>query len=626
MNDSIKILFISLTVSLIGQTTKETLPDDADSYAEIPSQILEGQEFVNTAPVNTYQSPVSNLGFDPRVDVQVRNIAEAQGDICIRGGIFESTGFQIGALTLIDPQTGHYSAELPIAPEMLELPKVFTSTKNALQGFNSTVGTIKYDWKSMEEGGIVTIGIGDNQLNFQRFHQSWVQPIKGTSDWNWGYETELSRSKSDGTIPDSDHHFNRFSNRVQLTGPHSQTDFFAGYQSKFFGLFGMYTGENYIDHNPYETENVKTRLFMINHQQYYGSDSHWELATAYRRHSDHYIFNRNSPNNDFIHETDFTSLALQGAHVFNSQWSLHYSSQFSGDEIESTKLEVGKFTSRNYYKLSLLPEYIYPLKENKFLSIQVGTTLDYSNRDGSVLSPIAEISYLENKGTGTANRYYLSYAQTTQLAGYGAIGGKESGLFASNHDLGRETSRNLEIGYEVKNHQWSLKGAIFYRKDDDMVDWTYQQGSTSARTAENVSIDTIGSEIVGKKSWNQFEAIASYSSLVKKEDYGNDAVIGSFYALNFPKHRATLGFLWNLENGFEIRCDNEWRLQEDNPIRVNGPDYGVTTVLGISYYSPRNPRLELFAKVEKPWDDSFQEIPGTPGNSDQFSFGSSFRW
>ena len=46
--------------------------------------------------ISTYSSPVSVLRFEPKVDLQSRNMAEAQGDVSIRGGIFENTGFKIG--------------------------------------------------------------------------------------------------------------------------------------------------------------------------------------------------------------------------------------------------------------------------------------------------------------------------------------------------------------------------------------------------------------------------------------------------------------------------------------------------------------------------------------------------
>ena len=116
----------------------------AESTQTLPTLYVDAQQTANIRPVTTYESPVSNLEFEPRVDLQSRNMAEAQGDVTIRGGIFEGTGFRVGSATLIDAQTGHYSAELPIAPEMLTRPKILTGSDNALFGFNSTAGTISY--------------------------------------------------------------------------------------------------------------------------------------------------------------------------------------------------------------------------------------------------------------------------------------------------------------------------------------------------------------------------------------------------------------------------------------------------------------------------------------------------
>ena len=90
-----------------------------DNTSELPALTVMGQETANQRPVTTYENPISNLDFDPRVDMQSRNMAEAQGDLSIRGGTFENTGIQVGSSTLLDPQTGHYSTEIPIAPEML---------------------------------------------------------------------------------------------------------------------------------------------------------------------------------------------------------------------------------------------------------------------------------------------------------------------------------------------------------------------------------------------------------------------------------------------------------------------------------------------------------------------------
>jgi hypothetical protein len=193
--------------------------NEVEKATTLPALTIMGQETANQRPVTTYETPISNLEFDPRVDMQVRNITEAQGDISIRGGTFEETGVQVGSITILDPQTGHYNTELLMAPEMLGEPKVLTGADNAISGFNSNAGTVSYSWSEITKGGSLTIGGGDHNLNFQRLHHALTGAYGNSKDWTWGAEIEASRSESDGTIPFGDHSFDRTSGRIQVLGP-----------------------------------------------------------------------------------------------------------------------------------------------------------------------------------------------------------------------------------------------------------------------------------------------------------------------------------------------------------------------------------------------------------------------
>ena len=445
--------------------------------------------------------------------------------------------------------------------------------------------------------------------------------FSNTDNWSWGVEGEYARSESDGTVKHGDHDFDRTTGRVQLLGPNSQTDFFAGYQSKFFGWPGMYTGNA----ANLETENLQTRLFSINHTQNYSDESNWQLSAYHRRNTDHFVYQRYGPSTyEAKHETKVSALAFAGRHVINQQFALNHSAQLTADEIDSSNLEQGDFTSRTYYKFNLLPEYQFELDPGETITTRAGATFDDTNRDSSEVSPIFDITWQRTGSNGHSDSIYLSYAETSQLPGYGAIGGSEgSGLFRSNHDLDRETTQNLEFGYAIDRTVWSIDSAIFYRWDDDLVDWTFT--GAGARAAENVDIETFGFEIIATRQWKKFEGIASYTYRHKDEDYGNPAVDGSFYALNFPEHRATLGVIWSPNELFEIRIDNEWRDQEENPLR-DGPDDAFFTYIGISYFPAQIDGLECFAAYDKPWDDDFQDVPGTPGRSDQASCGVTYRW
>ena len=92
-------------------------------------------------------------------------------------------------------------------------------------------------------------------------------------------------------------------------------------------------------------------------------------------------------------------------------------------------------------------------------------------------------------------------------------GSETSGLFRSNHNLKVEKSKNLEFGHQINRLKWSLRAAVFYRWDDDLVDWAYV--GTGARSAENVDIETTGFEIVASRNWDNLSAVSSYGFLKK---------------------------------------------------------------------------------------------------------------
>ena len=602
---------------------------------ELPALTVMGQETANQRPVTTFETPLSNLDFDPRVDFQSRNMAEAQGDISIRGGTFENTGVQVGSATLLDPQTGHYTTELPIAPEMLGEPRVLTGADNALRGFNANVGTVSYSWSEITPGGSLTLGGGDHNLNFQRIHHALTGSYGNSKDWTWGAEIEGSRSESDGTIPYGDHAFDRTSGRIQLLGPDSQTDLFAGYQDKFYGWPGMYTA------NPtrFETEDYQIQLFALNHLKNYSEESYYELTAFHRQLTDRYFNKRNIPSfYEAWHRSKAHGVGVTGRHQLNSKLFLNHASQISSDKLVYTDaiydgdpsrgLDQGKFTSRNYYKLSLIPEYQHDLEPNEKLIIKAGATWDDTNRNSSKVSPIFRASRLKNFDKNSFTETYLDFSQTSQVVGYSAIGGGErSGLFRSNHSLDRETSKTIEIGHYLKTEEWKIDSSIFYRWDDDLTDWTYFEGDEN-RTANPVDTKTFGFEFIASRTWKSFEAIASYSYLKKKEDYKKPDFVGSFYALNYPEHRITLGFIWDPTDVFQIRVDNEWREQRENIIRQNtgAPNKSTFSHLAASYFPQNFEDLELFLAYDKPWEKDFQDIPGIAPRGDQFSFGATYSW
>lgn len=582
----------------------------AEPVYELPKVTTYSEQVANQTPVGTFAMPVSGLRFEPRVDVQARNLAEGQADVSIRGGVFENTGFKLGALSVFDPQTGHYFAELPVAPAMLELPRVLTGAGNASAGFNAGVGTVAYGWRPITQRGEASVAFGDYDTNRQSLYQGVVSS-------GFAADIELARSESDGSVPFGDHDFTRFAGRVQLQGDRSQTDFFAGVQHKFFGWPNLYTPFGFN-----ETEDLRTTLYAFNHRSELSATDWWQIGAYYRRNYDDYEFNRAVPgaSNPFQHTTQVRAVSLEGR-LTEGDYLVDYSLQAMRDNLQSTALTFGRFRTRDYYKVTFVPSRDFAAQSGR-LNLRAGLSFDDTNRDESALSPILEAALTRPDGT----RFYAQYSETTQVPTYTALNSNAAaGLFRGNPNLGRGTSRNLEAGFSVPRAGWKVEAAVFHRWDDDLTDWTFTRGVT-ARTANAVDIATTGLELVASRRTARYDLVLGYTMLHKDADYGLATVDASFYALNFAKHRLTAAMTARLGQGFEVRLDSEFRVQEENLLRTLGGDDAVLTSVGLYYLPPRLRGLELSALVDNLWDDDFQEVPAVPAARRQFSIGATYRW
>ena len=92
MNRTPHLIIPAILCSVTAFANANTLSDES----AIEKITVEASPTANKLPVGTFDSPISNLEYDPRVDLQSRNMAEAQADVTIRGGIFENTGFRVG--------------------------------------------------------------------------------------------------------------------------------------------------------------------------------------------------------------------------------------------------------------------------------------------------------------------------------------------------------------------------------------------------------------------------------------------------------------------------------------------------------------------------------------------------
>ena len=278
---SLAVLTIFVMIHTPGAPAADS-PTAEDS--EISEITVRARRVANLRPAGTYATPATSLRYDPLTELQSRGLAEGQSDVTVRGGIFENTGFRLGAVTVMDPQTGHYFAELPVDPASMSDHAIDKGIDNAIAGFNSTIATVSYGLRPIDSGGYALLGAGSDELNFQALRVG----LRGDS---LAGAASLARSEGDGSLPNGDHRFERYNLHLQHTGTASQSDVVVAYQDKFYGWPGAYTGFASLP----ETDHTKTTLAVLNHRRETAGTGWWEAGAWYRNLEDDYDFDRRTP-------------------------------------------------------------------------------------------------------------------------------------------------------------------------------------------------------------------------------------------------------------------------------------------------------------------------------------------
>jgi hypothetical protein len=593
------------------------LADEQSNGQDITEITVSARRIANTQPAGTYAAPVTMLRFDPLTELQSRGMAEGQSDVTVRGGVFENTGFKLGAVTIMDPQTGHYVAELPVDPALLSMPDVVQGIDGAVEGFNSAVATVSYAIPTLGGRRSVRAGIGNDGLSHQAAN---LGHIFGNG---LGIAFSAARSEGDGTRAFGDHEFSRYNLQLQLDDGATRSDLIISYQDKFFGWPGAYTGFASLP----ETDDTQTSLILLNQRREH-DDGWFEYGGFFRQLRDDYDFDRATLESgipgSFEHKTRVTAFGFQGRQrAGRVDW--RYGGQLTRDElVRSTDLTNGSFTKRSYATLSVVPSLKIVLSGGDVLTWRAGATVDYSNRDSDDLSPLLGVT-LERPGTNGTTVWTLEFAKTTQLPGYTALKSNPAGLFGGNSSLGRETAKQLSASVEHDRGDWQARATLFHRRDDDLVDWTYTTGAPFARQANAVDIDVIGLETFITRRWIAFDLAAGFTVLDKDSDYGNAQVDASFYALNFARQRVTLAMQYRFAGQFELLVDTQYRRQEANPLRV-GDDSAFLASAALIWNGQVADGLTLSLVADNLTDSEFQTFPGTPAPGRQYSISVDYTW
>lgn len=600
------LLPLSTLVSLSGEEST-----NEEELVLLPMQEVHSYQVAHAESATGLTTPVTQLRFQPQIDLQSRNYVEGQADIVLRGATFENSGILVGGAPLFDPQTGHFLAEIPVSLELLEQPQIYTGADNALRGFNASAGTIAWKWRQIEDGGNLRVSRGQYRYRSGQVYQGLV--LKENENYRWAVDGSIAASRGDGTRAWGEHRMDRYNLRTQLSTAEGQTDLFYGYQSKFYGWPNLYT-----PYNSNETDNLQTTLIALNHIRPDGVVR--EVSLFYRELRDEYQFNRFSPTKNFQHETWVAGVSVNlGEQIGDWYWETVHG--VFADEIRSASLGT---SSREYFKNAVLVGKIWRDGDSQ-IRTEAGVNWEASSREYGKVYPILRVRWMPHGEQGPEG--YVEFSGTSQVPGYTALNSSPTaGLFRGNPNLQRERSRNMETGWIQPLDLGVLKTALFLRQDRGLVDWTFSSATPNARSASALDVDTWGVEILWSGHWERIQWSAGYTFLRKFSDYGDASVDSSFYALNYPRHRFTLSTQVDLGYDLQFNFDQQYRWQTENLLRQAGGRSGWYGLASLSWFVPWVDNLELEVGIDNLWNSRFQEVPQVPYSSRTYFVSARYSW
>lgn len=551
----VKIGVLSLVMTLVTSTTNGV---QAQSDTLTHSRVLELEEVVVTgqrddglptvvralttvsrAEVERAPSPTINdlLRTLPSIDLRQRGPLGTQADLSVRGGNFDQTQVLLNGVNFSDPQTGHYSLDIPV--DLSSVSKI-----EILQGL-SAPGAI---------GGALNISTRDKPRNRTNISLSGGQygylnthgnATVGTEKW----DSFLSSSyrQSTGYVDNTDFRHTNFYSFTKYRSAIGDWETQLGFQDKSSGAHGFYSFD-YSDQFDYtrtllgslrwQKEIKKIQLSAVAyHRTHFNRFELFRHETPdwYTGHNYHQTkINGGEVNVIFRTPIGQTVLGaeLRNEHILSNVLGLPMSTPkvvpFEKDILFTN--EADRVLLRN----SLTQGYEY-----RNLGINAGVSFHHSNNFGRWFRFAGDVRYKVNPFLVV----YVAANQSLRLPTFTDLFYK-SPTHEANPDLKPEQAVVYEMGSKMTQGEWSATANVFYRQGKNTIDWVYTQGEKTSKSLNYSSLNAEGGEIA--LQWNPFkknaESIVQHIGLsytFTKVEKANAPKTTS-YALDYLKHKMNI--------------------------------------------------------------------------------------
>ncbi|MCK5347567.1 MAG: TonB-dependent receptor, partial [Candidatus Heimdallarchaeota archaeon] len=247
--------------------------------------------------------------------------------ISVRGAPFEQTLVLLNGVRMNDPQTGHFTMDIPLTRLDVDRLDIVYGPSSAYYGSSGIGGTINILAKPPLEKPGVDIEFEGGQYDYFSGAISINAPVSVLKN-----KISFEASRSGGYRAETEFDKIIMNANSNLTFENGYIDFMFGYLRKDFGADSFYS--QFYDN---EEEHTDTRFFKLD-ASYRIDGIIFKPTIYYRRHWDKFILDRNRPDwyknfhKNYLYGGEFEVI------MKNPLGDLSYGMDLAREEIKSTSL------------------------------------------------------------------------------------------------------------------------------------------------------------------------------------------------------------------------------------------------------------------------------------------------
>jgi len=564
--------------------------------------IVKGETFAKLA----VHSVDELLRYVPGIEVQTRGPFGSQSDIVIRGGTFQQVLVVLDGLRLNDPNSGHFTSYIPIAPEEIDRIEIVKGASAAIYGSEAVGGVIHIISKSfaaknneakknlnlVATGGEYGLWSGNAGGTYQKKHtvisggvisnNADGQPQRGTT----GYFNNNTVSLSAG------HYFN----------DHLKLSVRSAFDKRRFSAQNFYT--TFKSDTAHEA--VRSLWNQLN-LTYEKNKDKFSVDAGYKNVKDEYTFNSaGTPNRNTSTLLQLLGLYQRGILTTGVQFQNKYIRSNDRGDHHSDQIAAFIILDKAFGKLKVTPA----IRIDHTVTTEVVPQINLSYRSntiqlrGSAGKTIRQADFTER---------YNNYNKT--LVTSGSIG---------NPDLEAERSFSYEAGADLFLKFIKISATAFKRDQQKLIDWTPTPYSQMPRKinlspagnyalANNIAkVNTKGIEmdVQFTKPISISEKIWATLGVVWLDSKGSDTV-PSFYISSHAKFMSNFSILYERKN-FAVSVNGVYKKRKVQfapaiNANIDAECFMLNSKIEVSLIKHK---LGVFAEVDNIFDNTCGDLLG----------------